>query len=142
MGVDLYDLLDGGGLHERAGDPLLHRQDDALGRLDADGRGAKLDRLDGVLHLGGNRVLWWRFGGLSREERREITRRAQKSAERAQREQESTERAQKFTWKSLPSGEKVFGPRSYSDLFRNMLESRGLVDGGRQEKVKSERINI
>merc|ERR1719397_459598 len=26
------------------------------------------------------------------------------------------------TWKRRPSGEKVFGPRSYSDLLRNMLE--------------------
>ena len=25
------------------------------------------------------------------------------------------------TWNSLPSGEKVFGPRSYSDLLRNMM---------------------
>ena len=25
------------------------------------------------------------------------------------------------TWNNLPSGEKVFGPRSYSDLLRNIL---------------------
>ena len=51
VGVDLDDLLDGGGLHERAGDPLLDRQDDALGGLDPDGSGAQLDGLEGVLYL-------------------------------------------------------------------------------------------
>ena len=60
MGVDLDYLLDGGGLHERAGDPLLDGQDDALGGLDADGRGAQLDRLDGVLDLGGGGSLGFR----------------------------------------------------------------------------------
>ncbi len=44
-------LLNGGGLHERWGDPLLYGEDDALVRLDADGGGAQLNRLDGILHL-------------------------------------------------------------------------------------------
>ncbi len=44
-------LLNGGGLHERRGDPLLYGEDDALVRLDADGGGAQLNRLDGILHL-------------------------------------------------------------------------------------------
>ena len=51
MVVDLHNLLDGCGLHQRAGDPLLHGEDDALARLDPDGRGAELDGFNGVLNL-------------------------------------------------------------------------------------------
>ena len=51
VAVDLDDLLDAGRLHQGAGDPLLHGKDHALARLDPDGRGAELDRLNGVLYL-------------------------------------------------------------------------------------------
>ena len=49
--VDLDDLLDAGGFHQRTRDPLLHGEDDSLAGLDADGGAAELDGLDGVLHL-------------------------------------------------------------------------------------------
>ena len=51
MSVNLHDLLNAGGLHQRTGDPLLHGEDDALAGLDPDGGAAQLDGLDGVLHL-------------------------------------------------------------------------------------------
>ena len=52
MAVNLDNLLDAGGLHQGAGDPLLHGQDHTLAGLDPDGGGAELDGLDGVLDLG------------------------------------------------------------------------------------------
>lgn len=49
--VDLDNLLDGRGLEEGRGDTLLNTEDDALRGGDADGRGAKLDGLEGVFDL-------------------------------------------------------------------------------------------
>lgn len=51
VGVDLGDLLHGGGVEEGAGQALLDGQDATALGLEADGRRAELDGLDGILDL-------------------------------------------------------------------------------------------
>ena len=51
VGVDLGDLLHGGRVEEGAGQALLDGQDAAALGLEADGGGAQLDGLDGILDL-------------------------------------------------------------------------------------------
>ena len=51
VAVDLYNLLDGGGLEEGGGDALLDAEDDAFGGGDADCGGAELDGFEGVFDL-------------------------------------------------------------------------------------------
>ncbi len=45
------NFLDGVRFHQGRGDPLLDGDDNSLGGLDPDSRGAQLDGLDGVLDL-------------------------------------------------------------------------------------------
>jgi hypothetical protein len=51
VAVDFDDLLDRGCLEEGRRDALLDAEDDTLGGGDADGGGAELDGLEGVLDL-------------------------------------------------------------------------------------------
>ena len=49
--VNFNNLLNCGGLHQGRCNAFLHSQDNTLGSLDADRRGAKLDGFDGIFNL-------------------------------------------------------------------------------------------
>lgn len=51
VSVHLYDLLDGGRLHQRGRNPLFDGQNHSFGSADSYGRRTEFDRFDGILDL-------------------------------------------------------------------------------------------